>query len=286
MTGVLLGLMLGVGLVLVLAALTRTPRFAIITPGWIQRWSDTVIRSGIPGLTPGRQVGVSLGVSLVAFLLVMAWTGTRSVAGIIALVCAPLPSMVVSSRARSRTSRMRACWPDVTDFLISGVRAGSALPEILAELAVSGPEDLRPQFATFAADYRADGRFDRALSRLKDRFADPVADRIVEALRLARDVGGNDLSALLHDLGLLLREDARIRGELEARQSWTVNAARLGVAAPWLVLVMISAQEGAGDAYSRPQGLLVLGIGAVVSVVAYLSMQRLGRLSTDRRDLR
>ena len=60
-----------------------------------------------------------------------------------------------------------------------------------------------------------------------------MGDRLVESLRIAREVGGTDLGHLLRTLSGFLREDARTRAELETRQSWTVNAARLAVAAPW-----------------------------------------------------
>ena len=91
-------------------------------------------------------------------------------------------------------------------------------------------------------DYRATGRFHDCLDRLKDRLSDPVADRIIESLRIAREVGGSDLGRLLRTLSAFLREDARTRAELETRQSWTVNAARLAVAAPWIVLAHAGAQ--------------------------------------------
>jgi hypothetical protein len=57
------------------------------------------------------------------------------------------------------------------------------------------------------------------------------------ASRLTRQVGGSDLGRLLGTLAEFLRESARTRSELEARQSWTVNAARLAVAAPRMVLM-------------------------------------------------
>ena len=53
---------------------------------------------------------------------------------------------------------------------------------------------------------------------------------------MAREVGGSDVTAVLRGLSGYLREDAALRAEVEARQSWILNAARLGVAAPWLVL--------------------------------------------------
>ena len=127
----------------------------------------------------------------------------------------------------------------------SGVRAGLSLPEALTQLGVRGPEQLRPPFRRFGEDYRATGRFDECLDRLKAALADPVGDRIVEALRMAREVGGTDLGRLLRTLSAFLREDARTRAELETRQGWTVNAARLAVAAPWVVLLLLSLQPEA-----------------------------------------
>ena len=55
-----------------------------------------------------------------------------------------------------------------------------------------------------------------ALDRLKARMADPVADRLVVSLRLTREVGGADIGRLLQTLSEFLRQDARIRAELEA----------------------------------------------------------------------
>lgn len=164
--------------------------------------------------------------------------------------------------------------------------AGLALPEALAQLAVRGPEELRPAFATFAEDYRGSGSFQECLDRLKDRLADPVADRLIESLRIAREVGGSDLGRVLRTLSSFLREDARTRAELETRQGWTINAARLASAAPWIVLGMMSFQPNSLTAYASPAGAAVLAIGAATTVVAYRLMVRIGRLPDDQRVLR
>ena len=143
----------------------------------------------------------------------------------------------------------------------------------------------REPFALFGRDYQSTGRFDVALDRLKQRLADPTGDRVVEALRIARDVGGGDLGRMLRALSGFLREEGRTRGELEARQSWTVNAARLAVAAPWVVLAAMSLQPEVVARYATGAGALVLVGGAVVCVVAYRLMLWLGRLPEERRVL-
>ena len=286
MDALLLGLILGIGLVLLSSALTRSPSPRWKVPLGYTRWREQITRSGIRGLTPLRLIAVAMLLSILVGILVYAWTRAAVVSTVLALTAIPLPFAVVGIRSRQRGKELRAIWPEIVDSLVSGVRAGASLPDVLLDLEHSAPEQLRPYFASFAVEYRSTGRFDSALDVLKRRMADPVADRIVEALRIAREVGGADLSLVLRDLGVMLRDDVRIRGELEARQSWTVNAARLGIAAPWLVLVMISGQEHAARAYSTPGGVLVLVTGAAASVLAYVVMQRIGRLSVTDRALR
>jgi tight adherence protein B len=140
-------------------------------------------------------------------------------------LAALLPVATLRGRARRRAREHADLWPDAVDNLASAVRAGLSLPEAVVQLGERGPEGLRDPFVRFGRDYQSSGRFEVALDRLKDRLADPTGDRVVEALRLARDVGGGDLGRMLRSLSGFLREEARTRGELEARQSWTVNAA-------------------------------------------------------------
>ena len=161
-----------------------------------------------------------------------------------------------------------------------------SLPEALGALGVRGPVELRPQFSRFAEDYRVTGRFTESLERLKAHLADPVADRIIEALRITREVGGSDLVRLLRTLAHLLREDLRTRGELEARQSWTVGGARLAAAAPWAVLLLLSGRPETAAAFNSAAGVFVLATGAAVTGVAYALMVRLGRLPEESRVLR
>src|SRR3546814_10433142 len=196
-----------------------------------------------------------------------------------------LPIAVVRGRARKRRKEFAEVWPEAVDHLASAVRAGMSLPEALAQLGSRGPEALQPAFARFALDYQVTGRFGESLERLKAELADPVGDRVVEALRIAREVGGGELGRLLRSLSSNLRDDAHTRSELEARQAWTVNGAKLAVAAPWLVLLILCFQPEVIQRYRSPGGMLVLAIGAFCCVFAYWLMMRIGRLPLERRIL-
>ena len=282
--GAVAGLLGGVGLLLIWMACTSDP------PQWRSRRSrllaDILVQAGAGRTSPTMFVLGSLGLGLLIGLVFLGMSRAWPVALAFSAIFTAIPFLIISSRARNRRTRLREVWPEAVDTLVSGVRAGMSLPEALTNLGERGPEAVRPQFRAFATDYAASARFDSSLDRLKTRFADPVADRIVEALRLAHEVGGTDLGTLLRSLSQMLREDMRTRGELEARQSWTVNGAKVAVAAPWLVLALLSSRPQAAAAYATTAGAVVLLIGAVVSVIAYRLMLRLGRLPEEERTLR
>lgn len=243
-------------------------------------------QAGIAGVSPGQLLAASLTMGGLAFVLVLGVSQVPQIALAFGSLAACLPVAVVRRRRTRRSSELREVWPEAVDNLASGVRAGLSLPEALAALGTRGPEQLRTPFRTFGEDYRATGRFSASLDSLKAALSDPVGDRVVESLRMAREVGGTDLGRLLRTLSAFLREDARTRAELEARQSWTVNAARLALAAPWLVLLLLATRPAAVTAYRSAAGTLVLAVGALVSLVAYRVMLRIARLPQERRVLR
>ena len=288
MRPVAVGLLIGIGLFCIWWSFwpREEPRAGSQGPGMRARLQDDITQAGYAGVSPGNVLTACLLAGVLVFALMQATTRVVPVAVCFGLMAAYAPIALVRMRARSRRAQLRDLWPDAVDNIASGVRAGLALPEALSQLAIRGPDELRPAFAAFAEDYRTTGRFQDCLDRLKDRLADPVGDRLVESLRIAREVGGSDLGRLLRTLSTFLREDARTRAELETRQGWTINAARLASAAPWIVLAMMSFQRDSLRAYSSPGGVVVLLIGAGVTVVAYRLMVRIGRLPQEERVLR
>lgn len=283
--GVVAGLLFGAGVVGVWFSFFPAPPAGPGRARRRRRTRDLLTQAGVTGVAPGAFVGACLAAGVVVAALAAVLTGAPSLGVAFGALAGWVPVIAVRRRARARRTQLRAVWPEIIDNLVSGVRAGLSLPEALAALGERGPEAVRADFARFAADYRVSGRLAPCLDALKDRLADPVADRVVEALRLTHEVGGTDLSRLLQTLAAMIREDLRTRGELEARQSWTVNGARLAVAAPWLVLALLATRSQAAAAYDSAAGAAVLAGGAVACAVAYRLMVALGRLPEDERVL-
>ena len=282
--GALVGLCFGVGVLLIWRSGPRRPARVRREPRPGVR--ELLAQAGYQAITPTQLQLTCAATGVIIGTLVAAVSGSVTIAVAFASFAAYGPIALLKVRKRQRQADMRGLWPDVVDNLVSAVRAGMSLPEAIGQLGSRGPEPLRQPFCRFAEDYRATGRFSDCLDRLKATLADPVADRIVESLRLAREVGGTDLGRLLRTLSQFLRDDARTRAELEARQGWTVNAARLALAAPWAVLALLALRPEAVVAYDSAAGSLVLLVGGLVSIAAYRLMLRVARLPEEERVLR
>jgi len=282
----LLGLALGLGLLLVWQSCSPPAPRPRRRPGLTDRAREALAQAGVDPVTPGQVAAASVVLAAVVGLLAFAVSRAVPIAVAFALFATYGPTGFVRYRQRVRRTELREVWPDAVDNLASAVRAGLSLPEALAALGVRGPAELRAPFRRFGEDYQATGRFAESLDRLKAALADPVGDRVVESLRLAREVGGHDLGRLLRTLSSFLREDARTRAELETRQGWTVGAARLALAAPWVLLALLSLRPSAVAAYDSPTGAAVLAAGGAVSLVAYRLMLRIARLPVEQRVLR
>ena len=280
------GLLLGAGLLLV-ASPFLWPAAAGAAPAPTGRLlsavHSTLAQAGLSRLRPATVLVVSLILAAAASAVTFALLPVSALALAAGTVVGALPAVIISLRARSRRAASRVLWPDVVDQLVSAVRSGQSLPDSIGSLAHSGPSATREHFATFERDYRTTGNFGWSVGQLKDSLADPVADRILETVRMSRDVGGSELTTVLRNLAAYLRQEAAIRSEVEARQSWVVNAARLGVAAPWVVLLMLATRPEAAAAYNTSAGAVLIVVGLGVSVVAYRLMIAIGRIPAERR---
>lgn len=277
------GALLAAGLLLVVSPWVwpaREKRASSAAPGHAARLLES---AGMQRVPPAGLVAASVCAAI--FLSATAWLLTQVPA--LALVAAIVGAAAPFAWLRARRSRLvrsrRALWPDVCDLLIASVRAGMSLPDAVASLAESAPAPLRPPFAAFARDVAASGHFDSSAQRLKLALSDPVGDRIVETLRMARQVGGTELTPVLRALAASVRADAALRAEVESRQSWIRGAAVLGVAAPWVILALLAMRPEGSRAYTSPEGVALIVAGAAVSFVAYRVMLRIGRLPEPRR---
>ena len=227
--------------------------------------------------------GVSAIVGVMAGAITFAMSGIVGLSIVLAFGAAGVPQFLLARQVNRERLVMRTMWPDVVDSLVSALRAGASLPAAVSSLSTLSPRFVAEAAVVFERQFQRSGNFDACLNVMKDTWADPAADRIIEALRLARHVGGSHVTTVLRALGGYLRKESAIRQEVEARQGWIRIAARIGVAAPWVVLALLSTRPEAAEAYNSPAGMAVIFFGLGLCFVAYRIMRAVGILPQPKR---
>lgn len=221
------------------------------------------------------RIGISASVSTAIVLLM-----TRSV--VIALAfgafAAGIAFVTIRAKNNLNEAELIAAWPEVIDHLMSGIQSGLSLTESLAGLSTRGPEVLRPAFTQFKTRLYGSGDLTQAIEDLRSLFAHHGSDQIFEALIISKALGGSELLQILRSLGDFLRQDLALRREIEVKHGWIKNSAHLSAAAPWILLLLLSTQPSTAAAYSTPTGAIILLMGLVMTAIAYIWMNRLGRL--------
>ncbi len=226
------------------------------------------------------RIGISASVSTAAVLLV-----TRSIVISLAFgaLAAGIAFVTVRAKNNLNEAALIAAWPEVIDHLMSGIQSGLSLTESLAGLSTRGPEVLRPAFTQFKATLYGSGDLTQAIEELKVLFAHHGSDQIFEALIISKALGGSELLQILRSLGDFLRQDLALRREIEVKHGWIKNSAHLSAAAPWILLLLLSTQPSTAAAYSTTTGAMILIAGLVMTGIAYIWMNRLGRLPQNPR---
>lgn len=206
---------------------------------------------------------------------------------VIALAFVLVASLILEiSRRRSqdhRSKELTRAIPEIIDHVISGVQSGLSLTESLSSLSFRGPEQTRGLFLQLREQLREGATFDHAIATVQDGFSLRSADQLFEALLFAKSLGGNELLALLRQLGDFTRADLALRNEISSKQSWIRNSAHLSAIAPWILLLLLSAQPSTAAAFATPSGISILLSGIAMTTIAYLWMGRLGRLPEPAR---
>lgn len=221
------------------------------------------------------RIGISASASTALVLLM-----TRSIEISVAFgsLAAGIAFVTVRSKNHLNEAALIAAWPEVIDHLMSGIQSGLSLTESLAGLSTRGPEILRPAFTQFKATLYGSGDLTQAIEELKENFAHHGSDQIFEALIISKTLGGSELLQILRTLGDFLRQDLALRREIDVKHGWIKNSAHLSAAAPWILLLLLSTQPTTAAAYSTFTGAIILGAGLAMTAIAYIWMNRLGRL--------
>lgn len=249
-----------------------------------RQFQSWLYQAGV-SVSPAQFVAVSAGGALLTFLVVWALAGAAPVALVPAAAVATIPRSWFA-RQRSRRQRERlAAWPDTIRDLLAHLESSMPLHAGLIELGRSGPEPLRPTWRRYgvlasALDHRA------ALEAVRNELADPVSDRVIEVVLVAHEQGSAVVLDLLRDLADSTTDDIRLLETVETAQLETRIEARAVAVLPFVVLVMLTSRSPDYRAfYSSALGVVVIVVGAVMTLLGSIAVQRLGRVREETRVL-
>jgi tight adherence protein B len=210
---------------------------------------------------------------------------SRTVVIALAISSVTLVMILISSKRRvsKRSWELFNVVPEVIDHMISGIQSGLSLNEVLSNLSERGPALTQNYFHEFREDLISGTTFEIAVSNLQENFDNRAADQLFEALIFAKNLGGSDLLSMLRQLGDFTRQDLSLRREIDAKQGWIRNSAHLSASAPWILLLLLSAQPSTSTAFTTPQGAIILALGVGMTAIAYLWMGKLSELPQPKR---
>jgi len=241
-----------------------------------------LVQAGL-NITPIRFWAVSGFLGLVALGIASGISQTFWIAVPPALVVTLLPGWFYERRRVQRLSAVKQAWPDGLRHLVAAVRSGMSLPLALEDLAINGPAALCEALARFSALARVFG-VPAALEAVRDELADPTTDRVVEVLLVAHDRGGAIVPAILQDLAESTTRELRTVEEVRSESLEQRLSARIVFAVPWAVLLLMTARDGPYRAFYRSSGgTIVIFVGAVLSLLGWWAVSRLGRQPVEER---
>jgi tight adherence protein B len=235
------------------------------------------------GLTPTRFWGGSAAAGLLAFLVLVALTGSPFVALVPSVAVALFPRGYFARRRRLRMREVQAAWPDGLRDVVASISAGRSLTQAVNALAATGPTALREAFARFPELARVLGT-GPALELVKEELADPTSDRVLEILLLAHERGGPIVRSILEDLVDATTRDLKLLDALETEGLEMRINARAVVVLPWFVLVALTARTGPFRSFYRTSGgFVTLVVAACLTAIGMFLLGRLGRDEDEER---
>ena len=224
---------------------------------------------------PGAILTICLVLAPVGYLL--ASTIWAPVAGVVVALIAPvLPFMWLKSEGKKRRHRMEEQLPDALDMLVNAMRAGYSFQHAMRFIGEEMDAPLGPEFLRFYEEQRLGMEVRDALLALQERVDGMDVKMFVTAVLIQRETGGN-LSEVLGNIGAVMRERFRIRGEIETLTAQGRMSAKIMSALPVLVYFATSAlnPKYMDDMRASPVGISMLVAAVVFVIVGYVAMMKL-----------
>ncbi len=185
-------------------------------------------------------------------------------------------------RAASRYRRMLDAWPAVFELTQSGYAASIPLIEQVEEIQNSGPKQLQESFSALRSKIEVEDE-EQALDWFRLTMANRYGDFYALLNLLSLNFGLSGQVGSWSDLANQSRMSLQRENEISSRHNWSMAIAKFGLLAPWLIVLLLIQRPEGLSSYQSATGNQVMLLALVISVVAYVVTDRIGRVKQRSR---
>jgi tight adherence protein B len=223
-----------------------------------------------------RFLGISAGLALTGWLLLLVWMDSAWVALAAAGVGAYLPYMVVVKKKSKRQRKMAEQLPEALDFLQRILRAGHSLSTGLSMMAEELPQPLSAEFRRCYDEHSLGQPLEECLREMTGRIESTDFAFFVTAVLIQRQTGG-DLSQLLGNISGMIRQRIRLQQYVKAKTAEGRFTGYILVCFPVLMFFIASSMnpEYKKNLLGTSSGLTMLGIAAALIVLGLVTIRKI-----------
>lgn len=190
-----------------------------------------------------------------------------------------VPIGLVRRQQAQRVKRFEEQLPEALDMLVNALRAGYSLQAAMEFVGNELPAPLGPEFGRFYDEQRLGVEVRTALTRLQERVGTYDIKMFVTALLIQRETGGN-LSEVLGNIALLMRERVAFRGQVDTLTAEPKASAKVLTALPIMVflLVYVMNPQYMQPLMTTPTGHMLLAYAVSSVVVGYVILMRIAKI--------
>jgi len=187
-----------------------------------------------------------------------------------------VPLWLLKYLKKRREARFLEVFPDATDVIVRGIKAGLPLLDCLKIVARDSQEPVKSEFKYLVESQTIGLPLGEACEKIYERIPLPEANFFAIVISIQQKAGGN-LSEALGNLSRVLRDRKRMKEKIKAMSMEAKASASIIAALPIAVmlLVYISSPDYISLLWTEPMGRLMLAASAAWMAMGVLVMRKM-----------
>jgi len=240
---------------------------------------DRLLEQSGASMTVARFLLVTLLAGAATFMVLLVLRTPLFFAVSMAVIAALVPLIVVFSMRSKRLHKFDEQLPDALDLLSRALRAGHAFPSAMQMVATEATDPIATEFAITFEEINYGVSVGDAMLNMATRVPSIDLRYFVIAVLLQRETGGN-LSELLDNLSMLIRQRFKLLGKIRVLAAEGKLSAYILIALPFATAAMIFLvnPKFMSVLWKDPAGLNVIFAAIVMMILGSLWMWRIVKI--------